>query len=58
MHGMWRKNFTGRQVLEELPLTSEQKLFLKRLLKIEPPYSDADQIADDFQKAFSYDKEV
>ncbi len=46
----------SRPWYEELQLTSEQKLFLKKLLKIEAAYSDVDQIARDFQKVFPGDK--
>jgi serine/threonine protein kinase len=59
LYSTYRKvNHRSRPWYEELPLTSGQKLLLKRLLKIAPPYSDAALVAEDFQKAFSYGKEV
>lgn len=42
----------SRPWYEELPLTPAQRLFLKRLLRMETPYPDIDAVAQDFQRAF------
>jgi serine/threonine protein kinase len=42
----------SRPWYEELSLTYVQRMFLKRLLKLEEPYKDIDEIARDFQTTF------
>ncbi len=43
----------SRPWYEELSLTSQQQLFLKRLLKLEKPFQEIDQVFDDFNSVFN-----
>lgn len=46
------KHKKNRPWYEELSLPKAQQMFLKRLLRLAPPYQDIDEIAGDFQLAF------
>lgn len=46
------EKFRNRPWHEELPLSNEKKYFLKRLLKIEDPYKNTGEAADDFCRYF------
>lgn len=48
-----KKSSGSRAWYNELPLSSRQQLFLKRLLGLKPPYSSILQIKEDFSRYFS-----
>lgn len=50
--------FKNRPWYEELPLALPQQVLLKRLLKLAEPYQNIEEIARDFQKAFTGDGSI
>lgn len=50
-----KEKHQSRPWYEELLLTSDQQMFLKRLLKLAKPFQNIDEIANDFQRVFAGD---